>query len=51
VTTEDLESLRRVIDEAQKSDKGRELAGQAGRLIPKILKRIKDFVQEFRAIK
>jgi len=51
VTTEDLKSLRRVIDEAQKSDKGRELAGQAGRLIPKILKRIKDFVQEFRAIK
>lgn len=52
VTTEDLKQLQKVLDSAQhEGSDSRNLASKAGKLIPKIVKRINDFVEELRVKK
>jgi len=52
VTTEDLKQLQKVMDSAQhEGSDSQNLASKAGKLIPKIVKRINDFVEELRVKK
>jgi len=51
VTTEDLKQLRTIIDESQQEgSSSKTLAGRANKLIPKVIKRITDFVEELRGV-